>query len=51
LPPQGLSGPEDSRKANRVVVLPRGVDSVFGPGKYSYTITNIRRNIYRIPIS
>ncbi len=51
LPPQGLSGPEDSRKANRVVVLPRGVDSVLGPEKYSYTITNIRRNIYRIPIS
>jgi eukaryotic-like serine/threonine-protein kinase len=51
LPPQGLSGPEDSRKANRLTVLPRGVDSVFGPEKYSYTITNIRRNIYRIPIS
>jgi serine/threonine protein kinase/Tol biopolymer transport system component len=51
LPPKGLSGPEDSRKANRVTVLPRGVDSAFGPEKYSYTITNIRRNIYRIPIS
>ena len=51
LPPDGLSGPEDSRKTNRVTVLPRGVDSVLGPEKYSYTITNIRRNIYRIPIS
>jgi eukaryotic-like serine/threonine-protein kinase len=51
LPPEGLRGPEDSRKANRVTVLPRGVDSAFGPEKYSYTITNIRRNIYRIPIS
>jgi Tol biopolymer transport system component len=51
LPPEGLSGPEDSKKSNRVTVLPRGVDSVFGPEKYSYTITNIRRNIYRIPIS
>jgi len=51
LPPQGLIGPEDLKKSNRVVVLPRGVDSVFGPEKYSYTITNIRRNIYRIPIS
>jgi eukaryotic-like serine/threonine-protein kinase len=51
LPPEGLSGPEDSRKSNRVTVLPKGVDSVLGPEKYSYTITNIRRNIYRIPIS
>jgi Tol biopolymer transport system component len=51
LPPEGLIGPEDLKKSNRVVVLPRGVDSVFGPEKYSYTITNIRRNIYRIPIS
>ena len=50
LPPEGLSSPEDLRKSNRVMVLPRGVDSVVGPEKYSYTITNIRRNIYRIPI-
>jgi hypothetical protein len=51
LPPEGLIGAEDLKKSNRVVVLPRGVDSVFGPEKYSYTITNIRRNVYRIPIS
>ena len=51
LPPEGVSGPEDSRKTNRVTVLPKGADSVFGPEKYSYTITNIRRNIYPIPIS
>jgi hypothetical protein len=51
LPPEGLSGPEDSRKANQVTVLPKGVDSVMGPEKYSYTITNVRRSIYRIPIS
>jgi eukaryotic-like serine/threonine-protein kinase len=51
LPREGLTGPEDLKKSNRVVVLPRGVDSVFGPEKYSYTITNIRRNIYRIPIA
>ena len=50
LPPEGLSGPEDLRKWNRGIVLPRGVDSVLGPEKYSYTIMNIRRNIYRIPI-
>ncbi len=51
LPPEGLSGPEDSRKTNRVTVLPKGVDTALGPEKYSYTITNVRRNIYRIPIS
>jgi eukaryotic-like serine/threonine-protein kinase len=51
LPPEGLSGPEDSRKTNRVTVLPKGVDSMLGPEKYSYTMTNVRRNIYRIPIS
>src|SRR5579862_1957028 len=51
LPPEGLSGPEDARKANRVTILPKGADSAFGPEKYSYTITNIRRNIYRIPVS
>jgi eukaryotic-like serine/threonine-protein kinase len=51
LPPEGVSGPEDSRKVNGATILPKGVDSVLGPERYSYTITNIRRNIYRIPIS
>ena len=50
LPPKGLSGPEDLRKSNGVMVLPRVVDSALGPDKYSYTLTSIRRNIYRIPI-
>jgi eukaryotic-like serine/threonine-protein kinase len=50
LPPQGLSGPEDLRKSNGRMIVPR-VDSALGPEKYSYTVTNIRRNIYRIPIS
>jgi WD40 repeat protein len=49
LPPEGLSGPEDLRKSRAELVPPR-VDSVLGPEKYSYTITNTRRNIYRIPI-
>jgi eukaryotic-like serine/threonine-protein kinase len=49
-PPDGLGGPEDLKKSSRVIVLPRGVDSVLGPDNYSYTVTNIRRNIYRIPI-
>jgi Tol biopolymer transport system component len=50
LPPAGLRGPEDLKTSSRGMVLPREVDSVLGPENYSYTITNIRRNIYRIPI-
>jgi eukaryotic-like serine/threonine-protein kinase len=50
LPPEGISGPEDLIKSSAEMVPPR-VDSLLGPEKYSYTITNIRRNIYRIPIS
>jgi hypothetical protein len=51
LPPEGLGGPEDLEKSKKVTVLPMEVDSVLGPENYSYTLTNIRRNIYRIPIS
>jgi hypothetical protein len=45
-----LGGPEDLKTSSKGMVLPREVDSVLGPENYSYTITNIRRNIYRIPI-
>jgi serine/threonine protein kinase/Tol biopolymer transport system component len=51
LPSEGLGDPEDLKKSGRGTALPRGVDSVLGPEKYSYTLKNIRRNIYRIPIS
>jgi Tol biopolymer transport system component/predicted Ser/Thr protein kinase len=51
LRPEGLGDPEDLKKLGRGIPLPRGVDSVLGPEKYSYTVQNIRRNIYRIPIS
>jgi Tol biopolymer transport system component len=51
LPPEGLRDPEDLKKSGRGIALPRGVDSVLGPEKYSYTLRNIRRNIYRIPVS
>jgi eukaryotic-like serine/threonine-protein kinase len=50
LPPDGLSSPEDLRRLHGEM-LPRKVDSLLGPEKYSYTITSVRRNIYRIPIS
>jgi len=51
LPPEGLGGPEDLNKSGRVIAVPSEVDSVLGPKDYAYTMTNIRRNIYRIPIS
>ena len=51
LPPEGLGGPEDLNKSGRVIAVPSEVDSVLGPNDYSYTMTNIRRNIYKIPIS
>jgi eukaryotic-like serine/threonine-protein kinase len=50
LQPEGLRSPGDLKKSQGALVLPQ-VDSVLGPEKYSYTITSIRRNIYRIPIS
>ena len=34
----------------RVMVIPRGIDSAAGPEYYSYTRSNTRRNIYRIPL-
>jgi len=51
LPPEGLGDPKDLKKLGKAIALPRGVDSVLGPERYSYTVRNIRRNIYRIPIS
>lgn len=51
LPPDGVKGPEDLKKSSIGMLLPRGVDSVLGPENYAYTVTNTRRNIYRIPIS
>ena len=50
LPRGGVLVPEDFGPNGKVKVLPGGVDSLVGPEKYSYTQTNVRRNIYRIPI-
>jgi Tol biopolymer transport system component/predicted Ser/Thr protein kinase len=49
LPPEGLHGPEEAKKL-ATATLPMGVESAMGPEVYSYTRTNIRRNIYRIPM-
>jgi Tol biopolymer transport system component len=50
LPPEGLGKPEDLKESSKSTVLPQLVDSMLGPEKYSYTRSNVRRNIYRIPI-
>ena len=50
LPKEGLKGPEDLEGSAKVKVLPEGADSVVGPEKYAYTKTNVRRNIFRVPV-
>ncbi|MGB7437675.1 MAG: protein kinase [Candidatus Acidiferrum sp.] len=49
LPLGGLNGPEDAKNLAKAT-LPIGIESAIGPEVYSYTRTNIRRNIYRVPI-
>jgi Tol biopolymer transport system component/predicted Ser/Thr protein kinase len=50
LPPGGFVGPEDAKSSSKIKVLRAGVDSLIGPEKYAHTKSNIRRNIYRIPM-
>ena len=38
-----LACAEDLKKSGRGIALPRGVDSVLEPEKYSYTVRNIRK--------
>ncbi len=51
LPKDGAGGAQDLTASDRARVLPEGANSVLGPEKYLYTKTNVRRNIYRVPIS
>jgi len=48
-PREGVSEPADVKKM-ATATIPRLVDSVISTDFYSYTQTNVRRNIYRIPI-
>jgi eukaryotic-like serine/threonine-protein kinase len=53
-PKNGIGSWEDLKNLKRVrSVLPAGVsvDSLVGPQKYAYERTNVRRNIYRVPLS
>jgi hypothetical protein len=50
-PVTGVSTGDDLKKIKGVVVIPQQIDSIAGPGYYSYTRHNTRRNIYRIPLA
>jgi eukaryotic-like serine/threonine-protein kinase len=50
LPKEGFGTEDELRKAKGAYELPAEVDSLIGPGNYAYTRTNVRRNIYRVPI-
>ena len=50
LPKEGFGTEEELRKAKGAYELPPEVDSLIGLGNYAYTRTNVRRNIYRVPI-
>jgi serine/threonine protein kinase/Tol biopolymer transport system component len=50
LPKEGIGSSEDLKKVRKVVEVPDQVESMVGPEKYAYRRTNVRRNIYRVPI-
>ena len=49
-PPGGLTSGADLKADKRVLVVPQNIASAVRPNYYSYTLENIRRNIYRIPL-
>jgi Tol biopolymer transport system component len=51
LPAGGIAAGDDLKKIKGVLVIPQQIDSIAGPGYYSYTHNNARRNIYRIPLT
>jgi hypothetical protein len=50
LPKEGFGTEDELRKAKGAYELPAEVNSLIGLGNYAYTRTNVRRNIYRVPI-
>lgn len=49
-PESGISGEDDLKSVPKVKVLPRFVNSVLEPERYSFAKKNVRRNIFRVPI-
>jgi Tol biopolymer transport system component len=50
LPKEGFGAEDELRKAKGAYELPPEVNSLIGLRNYAYTRTNVRRNIYRVPI-
>jgi Tol biopolymer transport system component len=50
VPPDGFSAAEEIKVTNKKLLLPDGVTSVMSPEKYTYMRSNVRRNIYRVPV-
>lgn len=50
LPVAGFTTIAELQADKRVIVVPQGIDSAVGSNYYSYTRSNTRRNIYRIPL-
>jgi Tol biopolymer transport system component len=50
LPGNGITAGQELRAIKGTQVIPRGVASAMSPDVYAYSRTNIRRNLYRIPI-
>ena len=50
LPPGGVARAEDLPNSKNPIMIPRFVDSAVDPAVYAYTLTNTRRNLYRIPL-
>ena len=50
LPPDGFSAAEEVKVTNKRLLLQDGVTSVKSSEKYTYMRSNVRRNIYRVPV-
>ena len=50
LPPGGVARAEDLPNNKNPIMIPRFVDCAVSPAVYAYTVTNTRRNLYRIPL-
>jgi Tol biopolymer transport system component len=50
LPKEGVGSSEDLKKVGKAYELLDQVDSAVGPEKYACVRTNVRRNVYRVPL-
>jgi hypothetical protein len=50
LPSAVISSTEDLKKLKSATAMPHIVNTLFSPSLYFYTMQNIHRNLYRIPL-